>query len=532
MKLRPHARGRVWAPTGEEAAAWDRRAIETVGVPQRVLMDNAGRAAAAVLARLFPEGPVLAVVGAGNNGGDALVLLRTLRAWGREAAGVLVADRPLPEPLLHGWDVPLVPDAELSDDGWAARLGHAAVIVDGILGTGARGAPRPRQAEAIRRMFGCGRPVLALDLPSGVDAGTGAVPGEAVRADVTVALGAPKLGALLHPGRALVGRHVAVEIGFPPLAEGEAAAEVVVPAWARRRIPARSTDTHKNAVGRVLVVGGGRGMAGALLLAARAALRTGAGIVRACTHPANREIVQAALPEAIQVDASDAGALEAALEASDAVVVGPGLGTDDEARTVLERVAAGPARPTLLDADALNLAAVGAIDLAALAAGRALLLTPHPGEMGRLLGGSGAAPDRSTPAGVAPPAADRPAVARHAAERFGCAVLFKGAPSLVAAPGRALLVDAQGSSDLAAAGMGDSLAGVAGCLMAQGLDPTEAGAVALHLTGRAATIAGRGAALVPSDVIERLPDALVEEPAGADGPLALPFVTFDADPAR
>src|SRR5690606_41893952 len=130
---------------------------------------------------------------------------------------------------------------------------------------------------------------------------------------------------------------------------------------------------------------------------------------------------------------TDAGALEAAVEASDAVVVGPGLGTDDEARAVLERVAAGPARPTLLDADALNLAAVGAIDLVGLAAGRALLLTPHPGEMGRLLGSGGAASDRSAPAGEAPPATDRPSVARHAAERFGCAVLFQGAPSLGAA---------------------------------------------------------------------------------------------------
>jgi NAD(P)H-hydrate epimerase len=184
--LRPFGGTRVWAHTGAESADIDMRAIRSRGVPQSVLMENAGRSAAAILSRLFPSGPVVGLVGAGNNGGDALVLLRTLRAWGRDVEAVLVADRPEGEPLLHGWSLPVRHDDELDGVGWAALLGSAAVVVDGVLGTGARGAPRKRQAAAVARMNACGRPVLALDVPSGVDASTGAVPAEAVRATVTV----------------------------------------------------------------------------------------------------------------------------------------------------------------------------------------------------------------------------------------------------------------------------------------------------------------------------------------------------------
>jgi len=518
--LRPFARGDVPASTAAEAVELDRRAIEDLGVPQSVLMESAGRSAAAVLQRLFPDGPVVGLVGAGNNGGDALVLLRTLRAWGRDARAVVVADRPAEDPLLHGWPLPVTADAGLSDEAWAPLLASAAVLVDGVLGTGVRGAPRERQARAIRHVNASGRPVLALDVPSGIDATTGAVPGEAVEADVTVALGAPKLGSLLHPARARVGRLVAVEIGFPSWEPGEAGALVITPAWARARLPRRASDTHKKAVGSVLVLAGQPGMAGAAILAAQAAFRAGAGLVRVGSAPENREAVQAALPEAIYVDGSDVRGVAGALAASDAVAAGPGLGTGALARSLLAAVAEGPALPTVLDADALNLAAAGSLDLRALARARPLLLTPHPGEMGRLLA------ERDPDRGSGPAAR-----ARAAAERFGCAVLLKGSPSLVAAPGEPLLLDAQGTSDLAVAGMGDTLTGVCVALLGQGLGPRDAGAVSLFLSGRAARLAGRGAGLVPGDVVRWLPEALAERgPAVSD--LDLPFVTFDADPAR
>jgi len=514
--LRPFARGDLRAPTGPESVELDRRSIEDVDVPQAVLMENAGRSAAAVLQRLHPTGPVLGLIGAGNNGGDALVALRTLHAWGREVRAVLVADRDPADALLHGWPVPVVTDSELDDAAWSETLSAAAVVVDGILGTGVQGEPRARQAEAIGRLNDSGRPVLAIDVPSGIDATTGDVPGAAVRAAVTVAFGAPKLGSLFHPARALTGRLVAVEIGFAPWEVGATTAFLATPSWARARLPHRDTDTHKKAVGSVLVAAGGAGMAGAAILAARASFRAGVGLVRVCSVPENRTALHAALPEAIYVDASDADAVRAAVEESDAVAAGPGLGTAMAAVDLLGAILEGPRRPLVLDADALNLAAAGAFDLTEIGRGRSLLLTPHPGEMGRLM---------------KPGDADPATAARAAADAFGCAVLLKGAPSVVASPGGALVVDTQSSSDLAVAGMGDALSGVCGALMAQGLDAAAAGSVALYCTGRAAWLAGRGVSLTPSDVIRWLPDA-IGEGGEAMTDLDLPFVVYDADPAR
>lgn len=517
--LRPRGGLHVPAPTGAQSAAFDALAIEELGVPQPVLMENAGRSAALLVQRLFPEGPVVGLVGSGNNGGDALVLLRTLAAWGRSVVAVVVANRE-GDGLLHGWSVDVLGDGELDDGDWS-RLLEGAVVVDGILGTGVRGAPRDRQARAIRHVNASGRPVVSLDIPSGVDGATGAVPGEAVEASVTVTFGAPKLGSLLHPGRARVGRLVAVEMGFPPLVRLEAEARIATPSWARSRMPRRGTDTHKNEVGRLLVVAGGEGMAGAAVMAVRAGLRTGAGLVQVASAPANRTILQSAVPEAIWVDTGAEGALEEALRETHAVAAGPGLGTDAWAEELLGRVLAIGDSPLALDADGLNLVAAGRVEEAAeVAARRPLLLTPHPGEMARLLDEDGSALQE-----------DRVGTARDAAERWGCAVLLKGAPSLVAAPGSPVWVDTQGSSDLAVAGMGDVLTGVTASLAAQGLPPSEAASVGLYLSGRAARLAGRGAGLTPGDVIRWLPEAR-EEPDEPGSELDLPFVLYDQDPVR
>jgi len=515
--LRPFSAGDVWAQTASEAYAFDTRAISDVGVPQPVLMENAGRAAAQVLSRLYPASMVVGIVGAGHNGGDALVALRTLQSWGCGVRAILVGDRDPADPLLHGWPLDVVSDSALDDDGWRAALATADVLIDGVLGTGARGAPRPRQAAAITHINASARPVLSLDVPSGIDSSTGGVPGGAVRASATVSFGAPKLGALLHPAHAYVGRHVVVEIGLPPLTADDSSARVVTPEWARARRPVRDTDTHKNRAGRVLIVGGQIGMAGAVILAARAAFRAGAGLVRVSSPPGSREAIQAAIPEAMHVDADDPRALDQAIAGSDAIAVGPGLGTSEESRATLRHVCAPGSTPILLDADALNLVAAGALDLPAVAAERPVLITPHPGEMARLLGDD----DRER---------TRVATVLEAADRFGCVVLFKGAPSLVAAPGQPLSVDTQSSSDLAVAGMGDTLTGLCAALMAQGLEPSNAASLGLYLTGRATRLAGRGAGLVPSDVVRWLPEALTE-PGVSTTDLDLPFVSFDADPA-
>ena len=521
--LRPFARSRVWAPTATEAAAFDRAAIERQGVPQAALMESAGRSAAEILDRLFPQGEVLALIGAGNNGGDGVVLLRTLQAWGHPVRAVLVADRDQ-EDLLRGWNIPFEKDDGLGQDSGPLDtvLRAASVIVDGILGTGIRGAPRGRQARAIRAINRSERPVFALDTPSGINGDTGQIAGEAVDADVTVAFGWPKLGTLLQPGRSRVGRLIAVEIGFPPVPDQGFGAAAATPAWATETWPRREPDAHKNTVGALLLVAGRPGMAGAAVMAARAALRSGVGLLRVVSSSENRSIIQESVPEAIFVPAENVDAVREAAVASQAMGVGPGVGNGTEAGGLLAAVLeVSEGLPTVLDADALNLAAAGeGPGVAEWAADRPVLVTPHLGEMKRLSGLEGEAIEE-----------DRIGAARDLAKTTGAAVLLKGLPSIVIPPEGTCLVDTVASSDLAAGGMGDVLTGVAASLLAQGAPPDEAGALALYGTGRAAACAALGPGLTPSDVIEQLPLVGTEKGPG-ESDLDYPFVIFDQDPAR
>lgn len=516
----------VRAPTAAQAARYDRISIDERGVPEAALMENAGRQAALIIDRLFPKGRVVALVGSGNNGGDALVCLRALAAWGRRVSAVLVGNRPETDPVLHGWDLSASvfdPERPGAEDQLGQRLEEAAVLVDGLLGTGIRGAPRARQAGAIGVVNQANGAVVALDTPSGVDGTSGDVPGSAIRADVTIAFGWPKLGTLLHPGREHCGRIVAVEIGFPP-GDGKGWAELITPGWASDVLPSRAAVTHKNAVGAVAIVAGSA-MPGAALLAARSAFRCGAGLVRVCASFRAREIV-AEVPEAIFVDARDGDAVCAAIEQSDAVALGPGIGTDEEAVAQVEAALAARAdRPAVIDADALTLLARGAgggpgAVGGSRAAGRGgVVVTPHPGEMARLVGAS-----------TTEVQGDRVGTAKRFAAAHGLVALLKGAPSLVAYPGGGLLVSTHETpSALAVAGMGDVLTGAIGAYLAQGVDPVAAAGLALHVTGAAASLDGGGTSLMPSDVVEAIPAALsaLSHPDRADTDLPFPFVTFD-----
>ncbi|HSG48405.1 MAG TPA: NAD(P)H-hydrate epimerase, partial [Longimicrobiales bacterium] len=274
--VRPYAGADLPVLTGRQAAELDARAIREMGVPEASLMERAGTAAASLVMELVPRGTILVVAGKGNNGGDALVAARCLRAWGREVEVLLAADRPVADPLLHGWDLRVGRTTELDDDALAARLSGAlsgaGAVVDGVLGTGITGAPRGEAARVISLLHaartaspGQAR-LVALDIPSGVDADTGEAAGPVAAADVTVSFGWPKLGTLLHPGRAYAGRLVTLEIGFPPLPADVPAARLLTPAWARAHRPVRSPVTHKNRVGAVAVVAGRPGMAGAAVL--------------------------------------------------------------------------------------------------------------------------------------------------------------------------------------------------------------------------------------------------------------------------
>lgn len=503
--------GRALVPllTAEESAAADREARERAGVPERVLMENAGRSAALVLGHIAPSGRVLVLAGAGHNGGDGLVLARTLRAWGRDVEVVAIGSQPPDAALAHGFPL------DVRDDDATDTLAAADVIVDAMLGTGARGAPRGGAAAWIEAANGSERPIVALDLPSGVDGTTGRIEGEAIRAVATVTFGWPKIGLLLHPARACCGRLIAVEIGFPPLdAIAAHGALAVTPAWAAARLRERPPDAHKGSAGSLLVLAGHHGMAGAAALAGESARRAGAGHVRIATVEANRAIVQMLVPEATFLDRDRLA--ETDLRGITGVVAGPGLGTDPDARDALAAALdVTGTSPVLLDADAINLLAREPEALHALCAARPVVLTPHPGEMGRLLH---MATDEVT--------ADAPAAARLAAERFGCAVLLKGQPSLVASPGQPLLVNTTGSSDVAAAGMGDQLAGIIGALLASGMGARDAAAAGLFYGSRAADLAALGRSLGPRDVAANLHLAFTD-PGATASPSGFDFVTFD-----
>lgn len=502
----------VAALTAEQSGALDRRA-HARGVPEPVLMENAGRSAALILQSLYPHGRVIAAVGSGHNGGDALVLLRTLRAWGRDVAACFVGDPDTHAALAHDFEIP-----RLDLDGLERSASAAGVLVDGLLGTGARGTPRDPAAQVIRLLMGAGRPVLALDLPSGVEPDTGAVPGDAVRADVTVCFGSPTRGLLFQPGRSHCGRLMSVEIGFPPLEPGDWDARLITPAWAAAALPPREPAAHKGSAGMVLLAAGGAGMGGAAILAARAAIRAGAGLVYAMADPANREALHTAVPDAVFIDRDDERALAAVAGKIDAVVAGPGMGTDERAAAGLGRALEAVARaPVLLDADALTLLARRG-DLAELGATRPVLLTPHAAEFARVAS--------------VPLEAVRAHPVEHARElaaRMHCDVLLKGQPSIVAEVDGTVRINTVGSSDLAAAGMGDTLAGVIGAFMAAGSDPADAAALGLFYGSRAADLCALGRALSPGDVAEMLPSAFAN-PGLREPPAGLPFVTFDQPP--
>lgn len=505
-------RGAVALPTAAEAAELDRAAQEDWGIPQLVLMENAGRAAALLLQRLYPRGRVVAAVGGGHNGGDAIVALRTLRSWGRDVAFVRASSR-LPNPAPHhGFDLPEIQQADAP-----AAFAAAGVVVDGILGTGSAGAPREPAASLIRAVNASRRPVLALDLPSGVDADTGAVPGDVVLAEVTVSFGWPKLGLLLHPARSVCGRIVAVEIGFPPLPTDGVGAALITPAWADARLPRRSAHGHKGTSGRVLVLAGSSGMAGAAVIATEAAMRAGAGLVHVASTEDNRGILQSSVPEAIF--RARAAAWADAGRGLDAALMGPGIGTDPEARRILDAAIAGTAGvPLVLDADALTHMAGRLDELRALAAARPVILTPHPGEMARLTGTAAEEIGR------------RPVdVARDFARDSGCVVLLKGQPSVVAAPPRPVLVNSAGSSDVATAGMGDQLGGTIAAMLAAGVPAREAASLGLFYSSRAADLAAQGRSLSPRAVSAHL-HAAFDDPGARRPPGGFPFVTFDQPP--
>lgn len=475
--------------TAAQSRELDRLSQEKYRVASWALMTRAGEAVAAAALKRWPRARrdgVLVVAGKGNNGGDGMVAARALlgehvpvRALLLASASELRGDaaRAHSEFIKAGGTIVEAAGQAALDAAMSVRAG---VIVDAIFGTGlnaeVRGLPR-LAIEAINRASDGGARVVAVDIASGVNSDTGAVMGAAVRAALTMTFGFAKFGHVSYPGAERCGDLEIAEIGFAPAAIAEIAprGRFLDATEMRPLVAPRARDSHKGDYGHVMVIAGGRGKSGAAILAARGALRMGAGLVTAAIPESIAAIVAAGQAEMMTEAVADRdghfdgqhapGVIAKLIEGKDALVVGPGIGQSDDTRAMLEWLiaeGAGPNRPMLIDADGLNL--VAQLGAAALRRARgSLVLTPHPGEAARLLGTTTAAIN-----------ADRISAARRLAELSGAGVLLKGARTIIAGAGGEIDVNGSGNPGMATPGMGDVLSGIVGALLGQGMAPLDA----------------------------------------------------------
>ena len=473
--------------------AVDRWAIEEQGVPSAQLMEAAGTALAEAVAGLAPQGPVRVLCGKGNNGGDGLIAARRLGAMGFEVDAVeLWSDR--------------VP-ADLDD--WLAGSG---AVVDAIFGTGFAGAPRDPAVAAIEAINRCGAPVVACDVASGVDASSGEIEGAAVEADLTVSFHAAKLGQRIAPGKWHSGELRVVPIGIPPGAPGDARGGTISPA-VLALAPSRGPRSTKFSSGQVTIAGGSRGLTGAVRMASTAAIRAGAGYATVAIPTGLQTVFEAGQPEVMSVACpgdghlapASAEALLGAFERAAAGVLGPGLGREPASFELVREVVGEIAAPLVVDADGLN-AFAGQVERLA-ARDAATILTPHAGELGRLLGRDSGEID-----------AQRLRCAREAAAAAAAVVVLKGDDTIVT-DGTRVAVNAVSAPALATAGSGDVLSGILAALLARGLDPFAAACAAVLAHARAgreaAARVGAAEAVIATDVIDSIavgmrPDGRVE----------------------
>lgn len=457
-----------------QVRGFDAEAVAHQGVSGLQLMQRAGDAALRLLRARWPAARRVSIVcGAGNNGGDGYVLARLLRLAG--CAEDVHALAPLAE--LRG-DARLAAEAYLAAGGQAqpfdaARLAGAELIVDAILGTGFKPPLRAAIRAAIDAINAAGRPVLALDLPSGLDADSGRAAGSVVRASATISFVALKQGLVLNDGPDCTGALLADDLGvqLPAGSAARAALTRLDEADLERALPARPRAMHKGQAGQVLIIGGDSGMAGAVLLAGEAALRSGAGLVRIATRPEHAADIVSGRPELMCTGVADGGHLQPLLAAADVVAIGPGLGQRGWALALLHTaLAAG--KPLVLDADALNLVAAHALPLP-----RAAIITPHPGEAARLLGCDNASVQQ-----------DRGAALQQLVARLGAVTVLKGSGTLLGAPGEIPAICLAGNPGMATAGLGDVLTGACAAIWAQCHDPWRAARAAVYAHARAGDV--------------------------------------------
>ena len=478
--------------TAAQVRALDRHAIDDLHIPSYTLMTQAGEAAVVALRSCWPSKQRIAVLcGPGNNGGDGYVVARLAQSMRIDVRVISLSD-----------PAELQGDARRAHDDFVAASGavqpwsegclaNAEVVVDAIFGTGLSRALDPTMIERINAINDCGAPILSLDIPSGLDADTGAVWGAAIMAERTLSFIGLKLGFYLGEGP----NHTGIVL-FDDLDLPAGATEFVPPSALRidedavaHLLPRRRRTTHKGQQGSVLIIGGGIGMAGAARMAGEAALRAGAGLVTVATWPENVASITASRPELMCRGVESASDLAGMIDRADVLAIGPGLGQGQWGRSLLD-TALESDKPTVIDADALNLLAQ------APCSNSNWILTPHPGEAGRLLGVS-----------TAEIQANRLQSARQLAARYGATVVLKGAGTLVITGDSLPYICDQGNPGMASPGMGDVLTGVIAGIAAQTADLPGAARAGVLVHAMAGDMAARRGerGLLATDLFGHLP---------------------------
>lgn len=526
------------AVTAAEMRTLEEETARRQGIPTFTLMDRAGGGVFRIaFSLLAATGSVRAVIvcGKGNNGGDGFVTAELLAQSGVEV--IVFTTCGLSEyegdasfalkPLMGGSNEPIQIDTEEDLEGLAQAIIRADLVIDAILGTGVTGAPRGMTKDAISVINAAATcPVLSVDIPSGVNADTGQMAGEAIRASVTATIGLPKIGLFLYPGAEHVGELQLIDISIPAEAASQLGMTSVAGEYdAAKLLPKRARDAHKGTFGTVGIVAGSRGMTGAAALASQAALRAGVGLVHLWAPAATIPTLESKLTEVIMKSMAEGepghaglGGAKAFLDSATdyrAVLIGPGLQRHEETVALVRKLVGELPSSTglVLDADGLN-ACIGETHLISGHKGPTVI-TPHPGEFARLVEHS-----------VSEVQADRPGWARRAAKDFDCIVVLKGARTLIAAPDGKLTIIPTGNPGMASGGTGDVLSGVIAGLLAQGMDAYDAAVFGAYIHGLAGDFAAEElseASVVASDLLFYIPAvflrmAEVAESKGAISP--------------
>lgn len=509
----------MYVVTPSQMREIDARAIRKYKISGLTLMENAGRAVAEQAeAMLAPNssGAVCIVCGPGNNGGDGLAAARLLKCRGCEVQVFLLGSmlklkgdaktnvRKLKTAKIKINEI----KGSAGIEALKAGLKKSGLVIDAIFGTGFKGPIGKNIAPAMDLINASGRPVLSADIPSGVDGETGRASDKAVRADVTVTMGLLKTGLLFHPGKALAGKVIIADIGFPEKAIAEQKINVHLADHhiARNWLPARKPDAHKGSCGTVLALAGSAGMTGAASLASLSAMRSGAGLVYLGIPESLNDIMEAKLTEVITkplpetrnrtLSLSSQDRIYKLMAKADSLVIGPGLSAHPETAELVQSVIRSSNLPTVLDADGLN-AFASRPELLRSAA--SLIMTPHYGELSRLI-----------KADISQIKGQPLKYALAAAKKFNQIIILKGAPTVTALPDGRAWINPTGNSGMATAGAGDVLAGLIAGLLAQGLAPERAAVLGVYLHGLAGDLAAEDKTeycLLAGDIIEHLPRA-------------------------